>query len=86
MIGAACTMYEEDNNGKWPSKLTDLIPTYLDDEKFVNCPALNKQYIYMRPKPDAPSDTIIVTCTQHNKDRKLKNGIILYKDGRVTEE
>lgn len=84
-IGSATALYSE-KNGKWPAQLTDLIPTYLKDSKVINCPLTNTQYGYAQPKPDAPSDTTIITCTQHNKDLKLKIGVILYKSGLVTRK
>ncbi len=87
-IGIVCKLHSEENNGKWPAQLTDLIPKYIpaNDKDIINCPVTNMQYTYTQPKPDSPSDTVIITCTQHNKGLKYKKGLILYKNGDVKGE
>lgn len=85
-IGIACKLYSEENNGKWPAQLTDLKYILTDDKDIINCPVTNMQYTYTQPKPDSPSDIVIIVCMQHNKDLKYKKGLILYKNGDVRGE
>ncbi|HWB58679.1 MAG TPA: hypothetical protein VG733_04270 [Chthoniobacteraceae bacterium] len=43
-IGLACRLYASDNDGKYPPKLEDLIPTYLQDKNlFVSPLSANKE-------------------------------------------
>jgi len=57
-------------NGKYPQKLDELYPDYIEDKSILLCP-LDKHpdggssYTYTRPSLDAPGDTIILTCKRH---------------------
>jgi len=83
VIGHACYLYSENNNGKWPAQMADLIPTYLDNPRVINCPLTNKQYIYIQPSLFSPADTAVITCTQHRTQHEPMISVTLYKGGHV---
>lgn len=55
---------------EYPKKLQDLSPEFLPGRTTLRCP-LDKappgetSYVYIRPKPDAPEDTVVVRCRLH---------------------
>ncbi len=78
-IGQACALYSEENNGKWPNRLSDLAPTYLNDEKIIKCPIIKKQYNYVQPNSSSSSNTVVIYC-EHPKPT---HSVVLYKGGYV---
>jgi hypothetical protein len=57
--------------GHYPDRLLDLYPTYVSGTEAFHCPADPSRsdtvsYIYRRPAPDAPADTIVIICDHHH--------------------
>lgn len=78
-ICQVCALYSENNNGKWPNQLSDLAPTYLNDEKIIRCPIIKKQYNYVQPNSSSSSNTVIIYC-EHPEPI---NSVVLYKGGWI---
>jgi hypothetical protein len=63
-VSVAIAAYRTDHKGKYPAKLTDLVPDYLADSATVDCGGtvkeLGDKLIYHVPSPKAPDDTMMV--------------------------
>ena len=75
-------------NDKYPAKLVDLWPNYLESKEILHCPldpnSGEISYEYNPPSADAPPQTIVITCRWHMFTEK-KSPIILrlLKDGTI---
>lgn len=77
-------------NGKYPAKLDELYPDFLEDKAVLHCPADPRptdvvSYGYTQPAVDAPGTTVVVECRRH----VIVHGqppwvLMLRKDGQVT--
>ena len=83
-IALGCKLYASDNNGKFPDKLADLIPTYIQDEKLFVSPLSEKKeamgYDYSGKggtDSDAPKK-VLLTSKDLTPDGKR---IVVYFDG-----
>ena len=61
-IGAVCRLYAEDNGGKFPAKLEDLVPKYLDGKILINPlaePGGDRSFQYFGGSTADPADKIL---------------------------
>lgn len=78
-------------NGKYPERLEDLYPVFLDDKDILHCPADlsagdSISYEYYKPEMDAIPSTVIVRCRHHIMgDDQPSWEIALLKDGKVAK-
>lgn len=79
-------------NGKYPAKLADLYPTFLEDKSVLHCPADTSgkdvvSYEYYPPAMDAPANMVIVECRRHViVDGQSPMVLQLTKDGQVLNQ
>ena len=79
-------------NGKYPAKLADLYPTFLEDRSVLHCPADTSgkdvvSYEYYPPAKNAPGSTVIVECRRHVlMDGQPPLTLQLTKDGQVLKQ
>ena len=63
-VSVAIESYRDEHKGKYPAKLTDLVPDYLADTATVDCGGTVKQLgdklVYHVPSQKAPDDTMMV--------------------------
>jgi|GEM_PF-2472980 len=63
-VSVAIEAYRADHKGKYPAKLTDLVPDYLADSATVDCGGTVKQLgdklVYRIPPQKAPDETAVV--------------------------
>ena len=87
-ISAALERYRT-RNGRYPDKLEDLCPVFLENKAILHCPADPRpkdvvSYEYMKPKTDAPGTVIVVECKRHIIIQGQPPLVLtLTKDGRV---
>jgi hypothetical protein len=85
-IGGALTRYES-RNGKYPTSLSELHPTFLEKSQNLHCPSDPSpegkvSYEYFPPPPGAPGSTIVVQCSRHQIVKDQPPVVIkLHKDG-----
>lgn len=78
--------------GKYPAKLADLYPTFLEDKSVLHCPADPRpkdvvSYDYTPPAPDAPGPTVMVECKRHVLMEGQPPLILkLRKDGQIDKQ
>ena len=77
-------------NDKYPAKLSDLHPDFLEQKQFLHCPAdlssVGKvSYDYTAPAMNAPPSTVLLTCKRHVifQNRLI---MILRKDGKIIQD
>lgn len=68
-LGDALERYHN-RNDKYPAKLDDLYPDYLNEDDVLWCPTVKARpqqsnYVYRRPKANAEDSTIAVQCFRH---------------------
>ncbi len=88
-IGNALNTYAAQNGGKYPMKLDDLYPKYVTDKSMLQCPSGAQKgtvcsYEYVQPAPDAPGETVVLTCRHHViVEGQPPMPIVLTKKGKV---
>ncbi len=73
---AALLRYHQ-HRGKWPDKLSDLSPTYLEHAHLLRCPldsSKSGSYTYFKPSNNSKPDDPIIECDRH---RVLGNRVLL---------
>jgi hypothetical protein len=89
-IGGGLERYLQ-RNGKYPDKLADLYPNFLEDKDVLHCPADaapagKVSYDYVPPARNARPDTIVIICRRHILVKGQPPWIItLQKDGKVNQ-
>lgn len=94
-IRTALRDYQTKHNGKYPAKLSDLVPDYLSDRSALTCngdPAT--ETTYTPPKQDAPEETAVVSFTGPEStmmevgQSQLSQRVVvrLLKDGRIVSD
>ena len=87
-ISAALERYRT-RNGRYPDKLEDLCPDFLENRAILHCPADSRptdvvSYEYTKPAPDAPGSTVVVECNRHILiEGQPPHVLSLTKDGRI---
>jgi hypothetical protein len=87
-ISAALERYRT-RNGRYPDKLTDLCPDFLENKTILHCPADDRpkdvvSYEYTKPDTNAPGTVIVVECKRHVIIQGQPPLVLtLTKDGRV---
>jgi hypothetical protein len=90
-IAGALARYAKWNH-KYPDKLTDLYPTFLNSKSLLHCPADPRpenvvSYEYMKPDINAPGDTVVVVCRHHVMMPDQPPWVLkLLKNGSVVRE
>ncbi|MHB0999649.1 MAG: hypothetical protein ACYC27_10415 [Armatimonadota bacterium] len=57
-------------NGKYPSELNELYPTFLENKNIIICPLVRKSngdtsYEYKAPDKNATGSTVVMICNRH---------------------
>ena len=87
-IALGCKLYASDNDGKFPAKLEDLVPTYVQDRKIFMDPADPQHspvgYEYFGGKDTDPPDKILLESKIVNHHMR----VVVYCDssGRIQRE
>jgi hypothetical protein len=87
-IGGALSRYAV-RNQKYPEKLADLYPEFLENRSALHCPSdpspsSTVSYDYFPPKIDSPDSTIVLTCRRHALMKGISTIVILTKGGDVS--
>lgn len=92
-IGAALDRYVT-KNGKYPHRLTDLYPKFLENRGLLHCPADPRPknvvtYVYFQPRISDPGSKIVLMCTHQVSvpgQPPVPVRVLLFKNGRVKTE
>jgi hypothetical protein len=73
-IGAACTLYALDHHGQYPPALEQLVPDYLPDNHFFDCPLQKQQphsgYDYFGGKDSDPPNKVLLSSKAVTHDHQ----------------
>jgi len=87
-ISAALERFKT-RNGRYPDKLDDVCPDFLDNRAILHCPADTRpkdvvSYEYYPPPVDAPGSSVVVECKRHVIVKGQPPMVLmLTKDGKV---
>lgn len=92
-IGAALDRYVI-KNGKYPDRLTDLYPKFLENRGLLHCPADPRPknvvtYVYFQPRISDPGSKIVLICNHQVNvpgQPPVPVRVLLFKNGRVKTE
>lgn len=77
-------------NGKYPDKLADLSPNFIESKDDLHCPADRRpdgvaSYDYTPPPMNAPDSTQVIVCKRH-VIFGTPAVLVLHKDGRMYQQ
>lgn len=92
-IGAALQRYVT-KNGKYPDRLADLYPKFLENRGLLHCPADRRTknvvtYVYFQPQTSDSGSKIVLMCTHQvvvPGQPAVPIRVLLFKNGRVKTE
>jgi hypothetical protein len=82
-IGLACKLYATDHGGSYPTRLRDIVPKYLPDERYLRIPSSDGSgflnYEYSGGRDTDPPDKVLIRILPEPPDNR---SVVVHSDMR----